>query len=188
MIKKMILGLIAAFTMTSIGFNYVSAREIVEVPHWQKSTITIYIPKDGNKKATGSLRSAFSKWQSVSCGNLKFKYVDEGPADINVVFTENANGDSPYTSTKIRSDGTAIKEAEINIASEKEGYNKLPAKYVSNVMIHEVGKALGVPVNTTKKSSIMYLPITDKQYLMKVDERKLFSISDWSYSKRNLNK
>lgn len=188
MFKKFITFIIAAFTVMITGINLSQAREIVEVPHWQKSTVVVYIPQDADKKVTAALRSAFGKWQAVSCGHIKFKYIDdvEKPSDIKVTFSNSANGDSPISSTKITTNGNAITGGSITIASESKEYKKLSNKYISNVMLHEVGKVMGIPVNTTKKSSIMYLPITEDQKLMKIDERKFFSINDWSYSKRNL--
>ena len=188
MLKRFIIGIIATFTVVTLGISYSQAREIVEVPHWQKSTITVYIPEDGDKKATSALKTAFGKWQGVSCGHIKFKYTDDEkkPSDIKVSFSDSAAGDSPITTASYKANGNTITEGEITIASESKDFKKYSNKYISNVMVHEVGKVLGMPVNTTKKSSIMYVPISENQSLMKVDERKFFSISEWSFSKRNL--
>ena len=184
MLKKYLISTIISFILLS---SVAIAREIKEVPHWKKSTVSVYIPKGENDNAANMLRSAFGRWQVESYGHLKFKYLEKGPADINIVFSDNASSsDTPIASTKITSSNNEITKAEISIATKNKDYKTFSNSYISKVMLHEVGHALGIPTNTTKKSSIMYAPVTESQKLMKIDTRKLFSISEWDYGKKNL--
>ena len=189
MLKKLIIAIVSLFICASAITTIANAREITPVPHWQKKEISVYIPDTKDKKTVSALKSAFSQWQSASVGHINFKYVKQGPADIDVIFSDKASGTaSPYTNTSVKSDSNSISKSEIHIANENNEFKTLSNKYLSNIMLNEVGKALGVPNNTTKPSSIMHDPVSEKQKFMKVDAVKLFSISEWSYSKRNINK
>lgn len=185
MIKKIITFMII---LIAASFSNVYAREIEQRPHWEKQTISVYIPED-NKSAASMMKSAFQRWQNVSAGHIKFNYLQQGPADIDVIFSDSASSaDSPISNTTISSNGNSITKSEINIASENNSFKNLDRDYISKVMQHEVGKALGVPINTKKKTSIMYIPVDEKQNIMKIDAIKLFSISEWSYGTRKINK
>ena len=96
MLKRIILGLFLALCTVAF-FNIPSAlsipslqerkdAKVSNVPHWKTSTITVYIPK--NQRAA-SMRRAFQQWQAVSAGHLNFKFVQSGPANIDVVFVPN---------------------------------------------------------------------------------------------------
>ena len=188
MIKKILICFAAITTIFASAANYTQAREIVEMPHWEKAVINIYIPEKSDKKTVSILKRAFSQWQIASGGRINFEYVDKGPADIDVIFSESASGyASPISRTSITVSDHVISKAEISIASESKQYKNYNDKYLTNVFLHETGNALGVPDNTTKKSSIMYTPVTEEQHFMKKDALKLFSVSGWSYSKRKIN-
>ena len=167
--------------------NTSQAREITQVPHWQKKVINVYIPKDGDKKTISMIKSAFAKWQSVSAGHISFTYVEKAPGDIDIIFKDAASSSSgPISKTSVVTSGNSITKAEITIATDDKQYKKYPDKYVSTILLHEVGRSLGLPTNDRKPSSIMHTPVTEKQNLMKMDTVKLFSISEWNYSKRRL--
>lgn len=182
--KKIFLSIIALFTLL-LTTNITKAREISEVPHWQKATISVYIPKQDDNNKSGSMKRAFARWQGVSSNRIHFRYVEKGPADIDVIWAENASGSSPISSTSISANGNIITKAEVSIAVKNPNFSKYSNNYVYTVMLHEIGKALGMPVNDRKKSSIMYAPISVQQDIMKIDVMKLYSINGWSYATRN---
>ena len=182
--KKIVISIISLFSLLFLGYN-VQAREISEVPHWQKSTITVFIPKKDDKGKTASLKRAFARWQGASSNRIRFRYVEKGPADIDVIWTDSANGSSPISSTTVGNSGNSIKKAEIHIATKDPNFSKYSNNYVYTVMLHEIGRALGLPVNERKKSSIMHAPVSVNQDIMKIDTMKLYSINGWSYATRN---
>jgi hypothetical protein len=182
--KKIVISIISLFSLLFLGYN-VQAREISEVPHWQKSTITVFIPKKDDKGKTASLKRAFARWQGASSNRIRFRYVEKGPADIDVIWTDSANGSSPISSTSVSSSGTSINKAEIHLATKDPKFSQYSNNYVYTVMLHEIGKAIGMPVNGRKKSSIMHAPVDVKQDIMKIDVMKLYSINGWSYATRN---
>ena len=187
MLKKIFISFITMFVIMFGFANISQSREIVQVPHWQKKVINVYIPKDGDQKTTSILKSAFAKWQSTSAGHISFKYVDKGPADIDIVFAETASSASgPISKTSVSTSGNAISKAEITIATGDKQYKKYSDNYISTVLLHEVGRSLGMPTTTRKETSIMYVPVSEKQKLMKIDALKFFSISQWNYSKRRI--
>ena len=74
MIKRIlsILGLIIGFLciFTSVALAMTPASELrATPPHWQKSTINVYIPKDTYAE---TMKRAFQKWQAVSSNKIKF--------------------------------------------------------------------------------------------------------------------
>ena len=77
LLNLIILSLVLTFANVSQAANIkplsqtgVNARS--ESPHWQKNTITVYIPKDSKAE---SIKRAFSKWQSELSGRIKFEFV-----------------------------------------------------------------------------------------------------------------
>ncbi|MBQ8458862.1 matrixin family metalloprotease [bacterium] len=187
MIKKFLLGfvVICSFILTFCGIT--QARNIVVAPHWQKSPIEVYIPNDDKKSA--SMKRAFIKWQNLSSGKLVFKFVNEGPADIDVVFTDTEGGSStPISSYSVTTQGEKITKSEIQIATKSPNIKKYSNDYIYTVMLHEVGHALGLKSSTRKKTSIMYTPVSVEQDILKIDIRELYSLNSWSYMDRNLLK
>ena len=180
--KKIILSILAIFFIL-FGIINTPAREISEVPHWQTSPIKVYVPSDDNKAP--SMRRAFAKWQAKSYGNLKFKFVAKGPADINVAFVEMASGSTPISNTSITYNGNSITKADIMIATKSKDFKKYSNDYVYTAMLHEVGRAIGMPVNPRKRTSIMYTPLSVQQDIMKFDIMKLYSVYGWSYANKN---
>ena len=182
--KKIIISILSLFFVL-FGVVSAQAREISEVPHWQTSPIRVYVPSD-DKKAP-SMRRAFAKWQAKSFGKLKFRFVGKTPADITVVFTEAANGSTPISSTTVTYNGTKITKAEIHIATKSKDFKKYSNDYVYTAMLHEVGKAIGMPINSRKRTSIMFAPITVQQDIMKIDIMKLYSVYGWSYANKDIH-
>jgi hypothetical protein len=180
--KKIITSILAIFTLL-FAANTVQSREITPVPHWQKSPIRVYVPSDDAK--TQSMKRAFAKWQAKSYGKLKFRFVAKGPADIDVIFTESAAGSTPISSTSITYNENKISKAEIRIATKSKDFKKYSNDYVYTAMLHEVGRAIGMPVNSRKRSSIMFTPLSVNQDIIKLDIMKLYSIYDWPYANKD---
>lgn len=185
MFKKIlsILVIFFAFLLTFAGI--VNAAEKIDSPHWQKSPIKVYIPKDPMQT---SMRHAFERWQNKSFGKLKFEFVNKGPADIDVVFTEKTDGtDGPIASYSVTIKGKAITKSEIKIAAKSKNISKYSKNYVFTTMLHEVGHSLGLDDNSRKTSSIMHMPINEKQEIMKVDMMKLYHLYGWNWAKKNIS-
>lgn len=188
MLKKLFITVVSLFTIIFVSANIAPAREITPVPHWQKKDINVYIPESKDKKTVTAIKAAFSRWQSASAGHINFTYIDKGPADIDIIFSDSASGPAgPFTNTGVTTSGNTISKAEITIANNDSKYKSYSDSYISKVFLHEVGRALGMPTNPRKSSSIMHSPVTEDQKFMKIDAVKFFSVNEWSYSKRRLS-
>ena len=187
LLNLIILSLVLTFANVSQAANIkplsqtgVNARS--ESPHWQKNTITVYIPKDSKAE---SIKRAFSKWQSELSGRIKFEFVSKGPADIDIVFVESLNGtDGSFGSSSVSTSGSKITKAEIQFATR--GKKQFSNNYAYTVMLHEIGHALGLSDSPRKQTSIMYTPITDAQNITSIDLRTLYQIYGWNWSTRRL--
>ena len=190
MLKKIFISAVSILTLLLSSLNIAPAREIVEVPHWKKKIITVYIsPEGGDAKIRPMIKSSFSRWQGNSSGHIMFQYPTDPkvPADIFVIFpTKDAPVQGGLTSVNLNIKNNEISEVKYYINTDSDTYKKSSGTYLSKVLLHDVGTILGLPTNTTKKSSIMYSPVTENQDIMKIDVRKLFSVSGWSYAKRNI--
>lgn len=179
MMKK-ILSLLFLIFAFLFNFSTVQAETFISGPHWNKSLITVYIPKDARAM---SMRRAFEKWQNVTNGSLKFQFVNKGPANIDVVFTEKVDGnDGPLGSYKLTTKGNYITKAEIKMGTR--GNKKYSNDFIYTTMLHEIGHALGLPDETRKPSSIMQMPVSETQDIIKPDVRNLYKLNGWSYKER----
>ena len=179
MIKKILVGLFSVFVFVMTWLNFANA-ETSTYPHWTKTPITVYIPKD--EKAI-TMRHAFEKWQNLSYGKLKFQFMPKGPADIDVVFTDKVDGsDGPLGSHKITIKKGAITKAEIKMATK--GNKKYTNNMVYTTMLHEIGHVLGLQESTRKQSSIMNMPVNETQDILKKDIVNLYHVNGWSYMDR----
>lgn len=185
MIKKALFGIIAIF-VTFLGLSaFASTPTNATFPHWQKSPITVYIPKD---EKSASMRHAFSKWQGESGGNLRFNFVEKGPADIDVVFTDQVSGnDGPIGSYSVSINGMRITKGEIRILTKGQKAKKYSNNLTYTVMLHEIGHVLGMQDEPRKPTSIMYMPISEKQDIQKFDVKKFYKVNGWSFAQRNFN-
>lgn len=184
MIKKF-LSIIFIIFVFIFGFsNGVEASTTTIAPHWKKSKITVYIPQDTKSQ---SMRRAFSTWQSSINNKLTFEFVNEGPADIDVVFSENVSGaDGPIGSYSVSIQGQEITKAEITIASKSPDFKKYSNNLVYTTMLHEVGHALGLADTNRKHSGIMFTPVSEEQDITKLDIRKVYNLYSWSYMDRRI--
>ena len=135
MLKKIIMSIVSLFICASAITTIANAREIVQVPHWQKKVINVYIPKNDDQKTVSLLKSAFGSWQGVSAGNIKFQYVEKGPADIDITFIDSATESTgPITTTNISTSGNAIIKADIKVANNSKQYKNSSDSYISNIV------------------------------------------------------
>ncbi len=184
MLKK-ILSIFLIILGIAVIFSGSAKAATIDAPHWQKSPIDVYIPEDTRQ---GAMRRAFERWQNNSFGKLKFNFVEHGPADIDVVFTDKVDGsDSPIASYNVTIQGMKIVKAEIQIATQGSEIKKYSKNYIFTTMLHEVGHALGMQHNARKKSSIMYTPVNETQELMQIDIRALYYLNGWSYMDRRIS-
>ena len=190
MVKKL-LGIITIFVLIFASFGIAQAASTntaapMSVPHWTKSPINVYIPKD--EKASATMSRAFSSWQSASSNRIRFNYIqDPKKADIVVKFTDKTEGlETKLGGYNVTTDGNQIKKAEITLATKSKLAKKYSNNYVYITMLHEVGHVLGMPDNSTKPTSIMYMPISEGQTIKKIDVRRLYKINGWSYADRNM--
>ncbi len=190
MIKKVILGIIAIFmfvfavaNVTQAASTNTSARKS-SVPHWDKKVVKVYVPQDPK---SDSMRKAFSAWQNTSNGQLSFSYAPKDKADIVVSFIDKAEGlESPLGGYTVSTNGSKITKAEIKIATKSKAAKKYSNEYIYKTMLHEVGHVIGMSHNERKPSSIMYVPINEKQKgISKIDTINMYKVYDWSIAQRN---
>lgn len=99
---------------------------------------------------------------------IKFYISRKGPANIDVVFTEAVDGeDGPIGSYNVTIQNGLIKKAEIKMATKSKNISKYSNSYIYTTMLHEVGHALGLSDTNRKGSSIMFMPVTEQQDLLK---------------------
>lgn len=191
MFKKIALGLLLGLFITTscVGISQAATnmpslqerktnRVSNNFPHWGKSSISVYIPKDAR---SGSVRRAFEYWQSVTYGKLHFNFVNKGPADIDVVFLEKVSGvDGPLGECVVKLKNNQITKAEIKLATKSSKINNYSNDYIYTTMVHEVGHALGLKDRPGKPSSIMHTPIDESQDIKKMDIKDLFMLYGWS--------
>lgn len=187
MLKKilLVLGLVIAL---KCGYAQVWAMTPIKTgyPHWQKSNITVYIPAKDSQ--SGAIQQAFQAWQGSSSGKLNFSYVVKKPADIEVVFNDNArSAATPIASYSISTKGQEITGATISIASKGKKIKSYSKPYIQAALEHIVGRVIGMPANPRKKSSIMFSPVAAGQSIMKIDVMKLYKVYGWSYSERRIS-
>lgn len=183
---KKYLGIIFIICVFIFGIcTKVQASTTAVAPHWQKSPITVYIPQD--EKAL-TMRRAFTKWQSLVGGKLKFQFVNKGPADIDVAFIDKVDGsDGPIGSYSLKIQGQKITKAEIKLATKSPASKKYSKNLIYTTMLHEVGHALGMADTNRKKSGIMFMPVSEEQDITKLDIRKLYMLNGWSFMDRRIN-
>lgn len=191
MLKRGLFGLSVIFGLSCVfGLSSIASTPTATVktssPHWQKNPIRVYIPK--NDPYAMTVRNAFMRWQNASSNKINFSFVDKGPADIDIVFNENASGDTPISTYSTTSSENKITKAEIHVATKGKTIKKYSRNYVYIAMLHEVGHVLGLSHSDRKQTSIMYPTIHESQQIMKLDVMKLYYANDWSWMDRRISK
>jgi len=179
MLKKLISGLFIIFAFICTVFNGAQATTDPLGPHWEAQKIKVYIPPKDAK--TADMRRAFNAWQEASYGKIKFVFVQNGPADIDVVFTDRVSGDETLGSYRLTKNGNTIKKAEIKIATKKSDIKKYSNDLIYTTMLHEIGHVLGLSHIERKKICIMYSPVSAGQSITKIDTAKLYKLNGWSW-------
>ena len=157
-----------------------AAYQFGEQPHWNKGKISVYIPAKDTKSA--SMKRAFLNWQNASFGKLQFVFKENGPADIDVVFTEKVDGsDGPIGAYNVTIKNGYITKGEIKIASKSPNIKKYSNNLVYTTMLHEIGHVLGLSHNDRKQICIMHFPILESQDITKIDLAKLYKLNGWSW-------
>ena len=173
-----IIFLVVAFILTINPCKAV--YDFSEQPHWNKSKISVYIPAKDTKSA--SMKRAFLAWQNSSYGKLQFSFKDNGPADIDVVFTDKVDGsDGPLGAYSVTAKNGYITKGEIKIASKKADIKKYSNNMVYTTMLHEIGHVLGLSHNDRKQICIMHSPVLESQNITKIDMAKLYKLNGWSW-------
>jgi predicted Zn-dependent protease len=195
MIKKFLLGIIAVFVFVFAFANVSQAASQkyskgMNVPHWQKKTITVYVPQDAKAQ---SMKNAFSKWSSASNGKLSFTYTsnekEKDKADIIINFTDKTEGlETKLGGYSLSTSGNQIKKGTITIASKSKLAKKYSNDYIYTTMLHEVGHIVGMSDNPRKGSSIMAMPISERQEITKNDIKRLYKVNNWNFGSRNYEK
>lgn len=188
MIKKILTGLFImfAFICTFLSTAFATAPTGYpkpDAPHWQKSPVLVYIPQDPK---SASMQNAFKRWQDATEQKLNFQYInDEKKADITVEFTDKVNGsDGPFGEYVLEIQGMAITKAKIKIATKNPKIKQYSRDYVFTTMLHEVGHVIGLKDSERKHSSIMYMPIDEKQDILISDKRNLYRTYGWDWINR----
>lgn len=148
-------------------------------PNWKKQNLKVYIQKDSY---TDMMQRAFKKWEEKCNGRLKFEYVTNPPADIEVNFadeTDKTDGDIGSYALTIK--GGHIAKAQITIATNPE---KNSNNLIYTVMLHEIGHALGLH-DSSRKLGIMSTPVTEAQDIINTDILRLFHLNGWTYIDKN---
>ena len=178
MAKKILVSLLIIFT--GIFFFGLKSSAIGNYgPNWKKQIIKVYIQQDSY---SDMMKRAFQKWVEKCNGRLKFDYVTNPPADIEVNFGDETDGtDGEIGSYALTIKGGNITKAQITIAPNPE---KNSNNLIYTVMLHEIGHALGLH-DSSRKLGIMSTPVTENQDIINTDLLRLFHLNGWTYIDKN---
>ena len=165
---KKILVLFTVFILT------ITSAFALSKPRWQNNKVKVYIPQ--NHYYSRIMKQAFIEWQEKSKYAVCFDFLNnkrQKEADITVHFVEkNTNCDSEYAigCTNISLDKEDFyAHNDIYIASKRlhrhykedgtaiDEYAPISSVQVYNVMLHEVGHAIGIHGHSNNPDSIMYV-------------------------------
>lgn len=135
-----------------------------------------------NHKYTITMKHAFSEWDRLTNGKVRFKYVDSpNTAQIQVYFVKKIKySDRAIGLTKTSYVGKNKKMAKAVIyIAEKNDYGvSLRKDETYTVMLHEIGHAIGLEHSSDPKS-VMYYAENDIQEISKNDLRQLRRLYGW---------
>lgn len=135
--------------------------------------IKTYVPS--NHKYTKLMKEAFSRWTKASNGKIIFYYVNTPKiAQINVHFVETifeADNSIGMEERRISRRGNRLR-SNIYIAEQTYNNKNLKKNTVFTVMLHEIGRSIGMPFSSNKLSIMHPIP-NEKQEILASDVNKL---------------
>lgn len=136
------------------------------------------------------IKNAFSQWQRVTGGLMRFEYTDN-PADANILVSINSSGDMKkcndetckytvaYTTPTLN--GGLLKGMNINFYDSNNLGQPFSEKQIFNTALHEIGHSLGIMGHSQAKEDLMYLEGGGK------DAFDAFRSDFQSFSPRDIN-
>lgn len=128
-----------------------------EAQKFTKMPIYVFIRDDAYTTLT---RRALKQWQDAAGGLLSFvQTTSEKDAQIIIIFSEKPIGEmdkafyAGITHTTRKQDGS-LQQAKVKILTKRNG-NPVPESVLSNVVLHELGHAIGVAGHSNNTGDIM---------------------------------
>lgn len=136
--------------------NYIDDLDFTA--RWMKQPIKVWVePSQYDSVA----RQAFSEWQTKSQGLVQFKYVyQEKQGEIKVYFVDYLGGfdEKKYElgNTQLKYSDKKIYSASVRILQKTQSGHMCSQRQLYNVILHEIGHALGMMGHSKNNNDIMY--------------------------------
>ncbi len=159
-----------------------------EPTHWNKNMLLVYIP-DGNEY-TPMMSKAFVEWEGKFSRKIQFIqsnfYRDVRLAEIEVKFNQVTGPEAKNSGATLLSGKTNTYrhgEITINTLYDEEIENDAAKKALNNeeiyrIMLHEVGKVMGLP-SSNNPQSVMNDEIIAGQSILQEDVDKVYELYGW---------
>lgn len=178
---KILLGLFLLIGLTLQVFAQ-------EPTHWNKNMLMVYIP-EGNEYST-PMAKAFREWEGQFSRKIQFIITnfsrDVRLAEIEVRFNQvtgegakNSGSTTLSGQTNTYRHGTVVINTLYDAEIEKDPVKKAANdKEIYRIMMHEVGKVMGLPSSENPKS-VMNDKIEDGQSILPEDVDKVYELYGW---------